>query len=258
MTFTLTLLGVSLAVLLGTLMSLELGRKLGRGERLRATEVPTGLGLVEGAVFTLLGLLLAFTFSGAATRFDERRELVAREANAIGTAWLRLDLLPEDDQGALRQLYRDYLDARLDSFRNPSDAPFTDRARARATSLQDEIWSKEAAACKKAPPSYVCLLVLPAANEMIDITTRRLVAMWTHPPLTIYVLLIALCLAAAVLAGYATAGNARRNWTHQLMFAGSIAISIYIILDLEYPRFGLIRVDAVDQVLIDLRRSLGG
>lgn len=257
MSFTLTILGVSLVVLLGTLMTLELGRKLGRRERLRATEAPSGLGLIEGAVFTLLGLLLAFTFSGAATRFDQRRELVAREANAIGTAWLRLDLLPEGDQGDLRQLYREYLDARLESFRNSSDRPSTDRARARATSLQDEIWSKEAAACTKAPPSYVCLLVLPAVNEMIDITTTRLVATWTHPPPTIYLLLIALCFAAAVLSGYATASNARRSWVHQLMFAGSIAISIYIILELEYPRFGLIRVDAVDQVLIDLRQSFG-
>jgi len=65
-----------------------------------------GAGAVEGSVFGLLGLLIAFTFSGAAFRFDARRQLAVEETNAIGTAYLRLDLLPADKQPALRDSFR--------------------------------------------------------------------------------------------------------------------------------------------------------
>src|SRR5512143_443438 len=91
----------------GMILLLELGRRLGRRRQGKHEEgARAGLGAVEGAVFALLGLLIAFTFSGAASRFDARRELIVREANAIGTAWLRLSLLPADAQPGLRVLFR--------------------------------------------------------------------------------------------------------------------------------------------------------
>ena len=72
-----------------------------------------GLGAVDGAVFALLGLMIAFTFSGAASRLEVRRQLIVQEANAIGTAYLRLDLLPPGAQPGLREDFRQYVDARL-------------------------------------------------------------------------------------------------------------------------------------------------
>src|SRR5512135_1014613 len=101
----------------GTLLLVEVGRRIGirrmakDGEGARA-----GAGAVEGAVFGLLGLLIAFTFTGAAARFDARRNLVTEEANDIGTAWLRLDLLPAGEQPALRESFRRYLDTRLEVY----------------------------------------------------------------------------------------------------------------------------------------------
>src|SRR5262245_47987101 len=87
---------------LGMVLLLEVGRRLGqRRQSLDAEGGRAGLGAVEGAVFALMGLLIAFTFSGAAARFDSRRQLIVDEANAIGTAWLRLDLLPASAQPAL-------------------------------------------------------------------------------------------------------------------------------------------------------------
>ena len=80
-----------------------------------------GAGVVDGAVFGLLGLLVAFTFSGAATRFDARRQLVVEEANAIGAAYLRLDVLPAAAQPALRARFREYLDSRLAAYRAVPD-----------------------------------------------------------------------------------------------------------------------------------------
>jgi hypothetical protein len=99
-----TVLGVALAVgiFLGMLVLLELGRRLGQ-RRLAADTEGAGVGVIDGAVLALLGLLLAFTFSGAAARFETRRSLVVEEANAIGTTYLRLDLLPSEAQPPLRE-----------------------------------------------------------------------------------------------------------------------------------------------------------
>jgi hypothetical protein len=77
-----------------------------------------------------------------------------------------------------------------------------------------------------------------------------------HPPMVIFALLIALGLACSLLAGFAMAGGRQRPWTHAISFAATIAITVYVILDLEYPRLGLIRVDAADRVLVELRESM--
>lgn len=91
---------------------------------------------------------------------------------------------------------------------------------------------------------------------MIDITTTRIVATQNHPPTVIFGLLIVLSLLSALLIGYDTAANKDRARLHRTVFAITIIMSSYIIIDLEYPRFGLIRIDAVDQVMIDTRNSM--
>ena len=111
----------TLSLLLGMLLCLEVGRRIGLRRRAQAAEgtVP-GNGAIEGAVFALLGLLVAFSFSGAATRFDTRRQLIVEETNAIGTAYLRLDLLPTEVQPTLRARFRQYLATRLEGYRKAS------------------------------------------------------------------------------------------------------------------------------------------
>jgi len=96
-----------LAVLFTALLgSLVLGRRLGRRDAARGTDL-SGLGAIDGAVFGLLGLLIAFSFSGAAARFDKRRTQIVEEANAIRTAYLRVDVLPPASQPAVRESFRD-------------------------------------------------------------------------------------------------------------------------------------------------------
>ena len=91
---------------------------------------------------------------------------------------------------------------------------------------------------------------------MIDDTTTRLVALETHPPIEIYLALALLVFASSLLAGFAMAKSGRRNWTHMLIFAATLAFAVYLILDLDYPRLGLIRIDSVDHILVDLRNSM--
>jgi hypothetical protein len=104
---------------LGMLLFLEIGRRIAvRRMREDSGTAGEGVGAVDGAVFALLGLLIAFTFSGASSRFDTRRQLIVEETNDIGTAYLRLDLLPADLQPALRENFRRYLDARIEVYWN--------------------------------------------------------------------------------------------------------------------------------------------
>jgi hypothetical protein len=90
---------------------------------------------------------------------------------------------------------------------------------------------------------------------MIDITTTRTMATLMHPPAVVFVMLFGLALVASLLAGYGMTGSKVRSWFHMLGFALIMAIAVYIILDIEYPRLGLIRVDAFDQALVDLREA---
>jgi CDP-diglyceride synthetase len=241
----------------GMLVLLEIGRRL--GERALARDpaaAKSGSGAVEGAVFGLMALLIAFTFSGAATRFDTRRALVVEEANNIGTAWLRLDLLPVTAQPPLREKFRQYVDARLATYGKLPDITAAKVEMAHATTLQNEIWKDAVAACRDSGSSPATMLLLPALNQMIDITTTRTVAARTHPPVVIYVMLVLLVLAGSLLAGYGMANGKARNWFHAFAFALIMSIAMYVILDFEFPRIGLIRLNAYDQVLMDMRQSM--
>ena len=198
-------------------------------------------------------MLVAFTFSGAVARLEARRDLIVREANAIGTAYLRIDVLPGPAQPALREAFRQYLDTRLEVYRHPLDSPASKGALDRSHRLQSAIWSGAVEACRQGGQAVV---VLPALNEMIDLTATRAMALRMHPPRTIYVMLCILTLVSALLAGHGLAGSSARNRLHTLGFAAIFAITVFVILDIEYPRQGLIRVDAADQVLVELRATM--
>ncbi len=245
-------------LLLAIFLLLEVGRRIGiYRRRLDPEGASSGLGALEGAVFGLMGLLIAFTFSGAATRFDARRELIGHEANAIGTAYLRIDLLPATAQPALRQDFREYVDLRVKIFRIVrKDFGAAERDYARSIDLQNKIWAEAVAACREQNSPAVTTLVISSLNEMIDITTTRLVSTQTHPPEVVFYGLGLLVLATSLLAGYGMAGSKHRSWMHMMVYALIMASTLYVILDLEYPRFGLIRIDAADQLLIDVRNSM--
>lgn len=246
------------ALFVGMLVLLEIGRRVGNQRLARDPKgARAGTGVVEGAVFALVGLLIAFTFSGAASRFDQRRDLIVQETNMIGTAYLRLDLLPADARADVQADFRRYVDARLNAYRLLPDIPAVRAELARAAALQQAIWDEVVAAGQApgAAPDAIKLL-LPALNDMIDITTTRTLAVQLHPPMAIYLMLVFLALASALLAGYSMAGGRSRNWLHMVAFVAVMASAVYIIIDIEFPRLGLVRVDAFDQALVELRTTM--
>jgi hypothetical protein len=255
-----TLLGAIFAISLavGIVILLEVGRRI--GARRIATEgeaASKGLGAIEGAIFGLMGLILAFTFSGAAERFDARRQLVVEEANDIGTAWLRIDLLPADAQPAMRELFRHYLDSRIETYRKVLDMAAVKAEYARSIKLQDEIWSLAVTSAGSEKTALATQLVLlPALNAMIDITTTRMEATRIHPPVIIFAMLGTLTFACSLFAGYDMANRRRLNLLHAAGFALALAVTVYVIIDLEYPRVGLIQMTDSDEVLVELRKSM--
>jgi hypothetical protein len=243
----------------GILVFAELGRRIGRARLVRDPEgLSKGIGAAEAAIFAMLGLVLAFSFSGAASRFEARRALVAVEANHIGTAWLRLGMLPADAQPPIRKLFRQYLDVRLATYRDGRDADRRVAHLAAGEALQSRIWMSTVAACKRPDTmAQAAILLLPALNNMIDITTTRLVATENHPPPVVFVLMALLGLVTALLMGYDTSTNRDRSVLHTWIFATILSLTFYVIIDLEFPRLGMIRVDAADRVLVDLRTLMG-
>lgn len=125
------------------------------------------------------------------------------------------------------------------------------------TALQDEIWKQSLAAVRGAEAyPQAGMLLLPALNEMIDITTTRLMAARNHPPVIIFVLLALLSLVGAMLVGFDTSATPNRKWLHTIAFAGIMSLAVNVIMELELPRLGLVRVDGADVALIELRQSM--
>ena len=178
----------------GMLGLLEIGRRVGIRRKANESEGErASLSAIEGAMFALFGLVVAFTFSGAASRFNEKRTLIAEEANTIETAYLRLQLLSQEARPELQELFRGYVDSRLQTYRKLPNMEAAKIEMARSKKFQEEIWTK-AIAATRLPNSHpdVGKLLLPALNDMIDITTIRAMALQTHPPNIIYALLFSL------------------------------------------------------------------
>ncbi len=241
-----------------TLILLEFGRRLGRR---RLAEDPegarAGAGAVEGAVFALFGLLIAFTFSSAASRYETRRDFIVHHANAIGTAWLRLDLLPEKAQPEIRKYFRQYVDGIIKGTQSlMEDQRVYEQRAAEVFKLQDKILHLAETAAPKEGSPQVASLVLPALNEMFDLTSSRYAVAKFHISEVILVSLFFLSMLASLLAGYAMGATKRRNWLHTIVFALLVTLTLYVIFDFEFPRFGFIRLDKADHILVELREAM--
>jgi hypothetical protein len=214
------------------------------------------VSVVDGPILALLGLLVAFTFSAAADRFNARRKLIVEEANAVGTAYLRLDLLNPPDREPLRQKFRDYLDSRIKTYALIPDIPAALQEFDHSQTLQREIWNQALPACQKTGSTLAGMQLVPALNTMFDITITRFAATQFHTPFVVFILLIGLALVAALLAGYQMSAAKKRCWLHVTLFVATFTLAIYVIMDLESPRLGIIRMDSTDALLKDLRESM--
>jgi hypothetical protein len=249
----LILVGLPLFVFAGMLVLFGIGQRLGLRHAARDPEgAAVGLGPVKAAIYALLGLLIAFTFGGAMTRFDKRRDQVVSEALAIGNAWDRLAALPQETRRPIQAELRLYVESRLETYRRVPDLDAVMEELRRSREIRDELWREAVAACATEHLQRVTLLVLPALETALDASEVRTAAAMHHPPLIIWVMLFLLCLVSALLAGYGVTRRSRSSWVYIGAFAVAMAITVYATLEIEFPRTGLVRIDASDQALTEV------
>jgi hypothetical protein len=249
---------VAVGLFLGMLAFLELGRQFGVqqvAEHGPAARV--GVGVVDGVVFSLTALLVGFAFSGAASRFDHRRELVADEVKATGTAWKRIDTLTPQQQLVIRDDFRRYVDALIAWYGEAPGAAEALRAPSVVALAQDAIWSRSVAACATEQGERARMLLLPALNDLFGAVEKERLARRIHPPGLIFAMLGITALASAFFGGYGIANGPTRPWMYMLGVAAAFSIAGLVILELEFPRLGLVRVDDMDAALVELRATMG-
>ena len=156
----------------------------------------------------------------------------------------------------MRDLFRGYLDSRIEVYRKVPRMEEVKAELARSANLQSEIWALAVSSSREAGTPQAPMLLLPALNAMFDITTTRTEVAKLHPPLITFAMLGALTLACSLFAGYDMAIRRRLNVLHSIAFAVALSVTAYVIIDLEYPRLGFIQVSDSDQVLVDLRKSM--
>lgn len=260
MIFMLFSLGICVAMFLGSLFLMDFGRRLGaRRISLEGNSAMNGLNAVEGAVFALMGLLLAFAISGALQRFDERRQLILQEANAISTSYDRLDILEGEQRLKLKSKLKAYLQNRIELYRLPVEfsivkaaAVFSSEQQNLIFKLKTEIWEEATTACQSSSNATACSFLLPSLNSVFEVARLRSGANERHPPQIIYVMLFGLGLGGSLLAGVGMGASANRSCVHMITFSAAMSVALYVITDIEFPRLGLITVAYFDHFMDDV------
>ncbi len=239
-----------LAVLLGCL---EAGFRVGRRAATTGDSPAAGqIGAVQGATLGLLGLLLGFSFAGAASRFLEKQDLIVSEANAIGTAYLRADVLHEPHRSLLREQLALYVQHRLEVSKrlryglNPADT-------AQISRFHSQIW--KAAIDGVAVKPDAMLVVLNPINDLIDMHATRIAAGRKHLPIPVMALLIGCSLLAVAVIGYGCGLARRRAFPMTGALAILIGAALWITIDLDHPRAGVMQLSDAPLEELDLQQD---
>lgn len=250
----LTLIAIGLLALL--LLASEIGYRLGRrfGSRMVTDAVRGQFTAVEGAEFALVGLLLAFTFSMSAGRYESRKSAIVAEANAIGTAYLRANVLPPEEGRTLQSHFREYVDQWLELSQSGRDPRRWDAASGKINDLQSRMWTIGAAACRREPTSEAASLVLSSLNDVFDRHSDSLFAFTNRLPGGVMLVLVATSLIAVGHLGFGYGMAGRRGLFTLAILCSLIVLTTVVILDFDRPRQGMFQL--VPQNMIDLQQSM--
>ena len=219
--------------------------------RTKDTETSSDLGIIQTATLTLLGLIIGFTFSMAIARYDLRQVYEEAEANAIGTEFLRADLLPSKTAESIKGLLNEYLDQRI-LFYSKQDQETAKQITQRTMAIENAMWS-ELLPVARTQPTPTIALVISGMNDVINSRGYTQAAWWNRIPTAAWWLMAAIAIGANILVGFG-ARNFRPNAGLFMIFPTMIAISFFLIADIDSPRGGVIRIDPRN--LIDLKQSI--
>lgn len=247
------LMNFPLLVFVLSFLALALSAQIGDTLRTRVRplkeEERDDFGIVLGAILTLLGLLIGFTFSMAMSRYDQRENDEEAEANAIGTEYVRADLLPVGDAARVRELLKKYLDQRV-LFYTIRDQQKLAKVNSDTAEVQEELWSAVRAGAA-AQPTPLAALTLSGMNDVLNSQGYTQAAWWNRIPIAAWGLMMFIALCSTLLIGYGARHRARRTF---LIVPIAVSISLFLIADLDSPRGGAIRV--APQNLSNLSQSL--
>ena len=234
-------------ILTATEIGFRLGRKLETGT---PESIKSQISTVEAAILGILALLLGFTVSMAVSRFETRKQLVLEEADAIGTSSLRAQLLPAPAGPEIQSLLRQYVDVRVQYGTTGNNLARLEDLNRQTARLQTEFWTRAAAYAQQDPNPVKVGLLLQSMNQAIDLAEARWIALQNHVPESVIYVNAAVGLLSAMLVGYSFGVNGRRNIFSMFMLAVSITLVLAVIIDLDRPRSGYIRVS--QEPMIDL------
>jgi hypothetical protein len=233
----------------------ELGFRLGSRSSARAdSDTKTSINSMQSAMLAVLGLLLGFSVSMAVSRFDARRLLVLEEANAIGTTYWRTQFAPAPEGPEMANLLREYVGTRLAFGSARPNTENMRRVREEASRLQTELWSRAKIFADKDPRSVTAGLLLESLNQTFDLESARWAALNAHVPPTVIWVDGLTALLTASFVGYSFGLGGRRNFFTTWWLIVCVTLILAVIIDLDTPRKGLIRVS--QQPMIDLQQQL--
>jgi hypothetical protein len=225
---------LSLAILWG---SASIGAWLRKRRRELGEGAHEDFAFILGATLTLLGLIVGFTFSMAVNRYDQRKDYEGQEANAIGTEYVRADLLPAADAARVRTLLRSYLRQRILNY-GARDSRLRQQTVAETVRLQNEMWSAVVAPAT-AQPTQIAVLVVAGMNDVLNSQGYTQAAWWNRIPAAAWALLVLISIFCNGLIGYSTHGRSAYLF---LILPIALSISLFLIADIDSPRGGVIRV----------------
>jgi hypothetical protein len=213
-----------------------------------------GIGAVSAAVLSLMGLVLAFSFSNAAARLDASAKSILNETTAIETAWQRIDVAEPQQQHRLKLLFRNYVDARVGAYKALPELAGYERQSLIAEDVLNEIWPL---AVEGTSITVNRSLLLSALNNLSDAAEARELSLHTHIPTMVLLFLFGIVLVGSVVVGTMLGNEGNRQWLYRVLFAAVLASVVSIIIDMEYPRVGTFNLlkDA-DAMLVNLSKRL--
>lgn len=213
------------------------------------------IGPVEGAVAGLLALVLAFSFSLAAQRFDTRNAVIVTQAKAIETAFLCCALLDGDDRAYCQDKLRAYVDLFVAYGAAPRDQAKIDAIVGQTEAVEQELWARIAAAARDRP-TPVNAIVATAMNAVVDARVERIASIRLIVPQTVTAVLLVLCVLWAAVAGYAYGLKRNQKRAAWVVFSVLVALIVFVTIDFDQPRRGIIQLDAGEQSMLDLQASM--
>lgn len=252
---------VSIAILLlvAMVIFIEIGHRIGRAAKGRPGTAPKEhINGIQAALLGMLALLLGFTLSLSLQRFDSRSAAVVDEANAIGTAWLRAEFLPTSAREEARRRIEDYLDLRLET---GAESTVKEEHRSRLMRKADEevnaLWSLARIAAEEDASPVRTGLFIQSLNEVIDSSSRREAALNRHVPEIVLLLLFVTFLMTGMVVGYSSGIGGYRAFFATYIMVGLIVVLVFIVVDLDRPRRGVIQVSqaSMAELLESMRAS---